>query len=136
MSDYISVPESGEIVVLEEGMEVQDTKAYGVGIDCHSKFIQVSVFVKHSMKFYEYRREFGTDWNSLVLAKKWVLTVITSRSDPLPDLSSSSFHYCIESTSTYHMPVLLAWEGSPCVVNPTIAGATKRKTDYPRSSFI
>ena len=129
MSDYISVPESGEIVVLEEGMEVQDTKAYGVGIDCHSKFIQVSVFVKHSMKFYEYRREFGTDWNSLVLAKKWVLTVITSRSDPLPDLSSSSFHYCIESTSTYHMPVLLAWEGSPSVVNPTIAGATKRKTD-------
>ena len=42
---------------------------------------------------------------------------------------SSPLHYCIESTSTYHLPVLLAWEGSPSVVNPSIAGATKKKTD-------
>ena len=27
------------------------------------------------------------------------------------------------------MPILLAWEGAPSIVNPTIAGATKRKTD-------
>ena len=42
---------------------------------------------------------------------------------------SSPLHYCIESTSTYHLPVLLAWEGTPSVVNPSIAGATKKKTD-------
>ena len=129
MSDLLSVPENGEIVILEEGTEIQDTKAYGLGIDCHSKFIQVSVFVKKSLKFYEYRREFGTDWDSLVFAKKWVLAVISSCSDPVPDMSSSPLHYCIESTSTYHMPILLAWEGAPSVVNPTIAGASKRKTD-------
>jgi len=123
------MPENGEIVILEEGTEIQDTKAYGLGIDCHSKFIQVSVFVKKSLKFYEYRREFGTDWDSLVFAKKWVLAVISSCSDPVPDMSSSPLHYCIESTSTYHMPILLAWEGAPSVVNPTIAGASKRKTD-------
>lgn len=129
MSDFLSVPENGEIVILEEGTEIQDTKAYGLGIDCHSKFIQVSVFVKKSLKFYEYRREFETDWDSLVFAKKWVLAVISSCSDPVPDMSSSPLHYCIESTSTYHMPILLAWEGAPSVVNPTIAGASKRKTD-------
>ena len=37
--------------------------------------------------------------------------------------------YCIESTGTYHMPVLQAFEGRPSVVNPMLAGATHRKTD-------
>ena len=27
------------------------------------------------------------------------------------------------------MPILLAWEGAPSVINPVLAGATKRKTD-------
>ena len=129
MSDFVCVPENGEIVILEEGIEVQNTKAFGIGVDCHSKFVQVSVLVKRSLKFYEYRREFDTDWNSLVFAKKWVLAVIATCSDPVPDMSLVPFHYCIESTSTYHMPILLSWEGTPSVVNPTIAGATKRKTD-------
>ena len=116
-------------VILEEGIEVQQTKAYGVGIDTHSKFIQVSVYVKRDMKFFEYRREFSTRWNDLVLAKQWILKVIETCSDPVPDLTEAPFHYCIESTSTYHFPILLAWEGSPSIINPTIAGSTKRKTD-------
>ena len=36
---------------------------------------------------------------------------------------------CIESTGAYHMPVLLAWKAIPCVVNPLLAGPTRRKTD-------
>ena len=104
---------NNETVILEEGIEVQQTKAYGVGIDTHSKFIQISVYVKRDLKFFEYRREFNTDWNSLVRAKEWVLTVIQTCSDPVPDMAVIPFHYCIESTSTYHMPILLAWEGSP-----------------------
>ena len=109
--------------------EVQETKAYGIGIDCHSKFIQVSVFARRDMKFYEYRNEFGTDWPSLVHAKEWALDIINSCSLPVPDLTMEGFHYCIESTSTYHMPIVLAWEGTPSIINPTLAGATKRKTD-------
>ena len=81
------------------------------------------------MKFFEYRREFSTRWNDLVLAKQWILKVIETCSDPVPDLAEAPFHYCIESTSTYHFPILLAWEGSPSIINPTIAGNTKRKTD-------
>ena len=38
-------------------------------------------------------------------------------------------HYCIESTSVYHVVVLKAWGGIPSVINPSIAGATKKKTD-------
>ena len=123
------MPKNKETVILEDGIEVQQTKSYGVGIDCHSRFIQISVYVKRNLKFFEYRNEFSTDWNMLIAAKAWVLKVITSCSDPVPDLSAIPFHYCIESTSTYHMPILLAWEGQPSIVNPTIAGSTKRKTD-------
>ncbi len=120
---------NNETVILEEGIEIQETKSYGIGIDCHSKFIQVSVYVKRDLKYYEYRREFGTDWNSLVRGKNWALSVINACSYPVPDMSITPFHYCIESTSTYHMPIILAWEGTPSIVNPTIAGASKRKTD-------
>lgn len=123
------MPKNNETVIFEEGIEVQETKSYGVGIDCHSRFIQVSVYVKRSLKFFEYRKEFSTDWDDLVAAKSWVLKVIETCSEPIPDMSITPFHYCIESTSTYHMPILLAWEGQPSVINPTIAGASKRKTD-------
>lgn len=61
--------QSVEMVILEDETEVQQTKAYGIGIDRHSKFIQVSVYVKCDLKFFEYRHEFATDWNFLIQAK-------------------------------------------------------------------
>ena len=124
----MSINENNELIIMEEGIEVQQTKSYGVGIDTHSKFIQVSVLVKRDMKFYEYRHEFPTDWNSLVDARSWVLRIISSCSEPVPDLSNSPLHYCLESTSTYHLPVIMAWEGTPSIVNPTLAGSTKQKS--------
>ena len=128
--------QTAETIILEEGIEVQQTKAYGIGIDCHSKFIQVSVYVKRDLKFFEYRRELSTDWNSLIHAKEWCVKVLATCSSPLLDLSDMSFHYCTESTSTYHMPVLLAWEGTPIIINPTIAGASKRKTDVLNAEML
>lgn len=116
------------IVILEEGIEIQHTKAYGIGIDCHSKFIQVSVLAKRDLKIYEYRREFATLWQDLSNALVWVKSVLLTASSPPVDLSVP-LHYCIESTSTYHLPVILSWGGIPSIVNPSIAGATKRKTD-------
>lgn len=38
-------------------------------------------------------------------------------------------HYVIEETSTYHMPILRVWGGIPSVINPMLAGTTKKKTD-------
>ena len=117
-----------ELLLLEEGIEVHETKAYGVGIDCHKLFIQVSVIVKRNLRTYEYRREFGTDWKSLTEALEWILSVIASYSSPLVDMSKP-LHYVIESTSTYHMPVVMALGGKPSIINPQLAGASKRKTD-------
>ena len=112
----------------DEGVEVQTLRSYGVGIDCHSKFIAVCVHVRRDNHVYIYRHDFDTDWNSLVEAKEWVIAVIESKSNPVPDMSKP-LHYVIEATSTYHMPILMAWEGVPSVINPMLAGATKKKTD-------
>lgn len=117
-----------EIAIFEEGVQVHETKAYGIGIDVHSKFIQVCVLYKCDLKVFAMQHEFGTDWDSLVNAKDWCLQVLRSKASPIPNLEKP-IHYCLESTSTYHLPILLAFQGTPSIVNPTIAGATKRKTD-------
>lgn len=118
-----------EIVIAQEGgLIVEYAKSYGIGIDTHSKFIQVSVLVKRGDHYFEYRHEFGTDWPSLIQSRDWARAVLEQCSDPPVD-DTGCLHYCIESTAVYHFPVLMAWEGTPSVVTPSIAGATKRKTD-------
>ena len=116
------------VIPVDDGVEVMPTRDYGVGIDCHSRFLEINVLVKRGPSFFEYCREVSTDWDAIKSAHDWVIHVLRTCSDP-PVMLSSPLHYCIESTSTYHLPVLLAWEGSPSVVNPSIAGATKKKTD-------
>ena len=131
-SEPIVLSESGIEVVIRtdqnQGVEVQSLRSYGVGIDCHSKFLAICVHVRNKHKILRYSCEVDTDWNSLVLAKQWVLDTIQKYSDPVPDLSLP-LHYVIEATSTYHMPVVRAWGGVPSVINPVIAGAAKKKTD-------
>ena len=112
----------------DDGAPVMPTKDYGIGIDCHSRFLEIIVLVKRESGYFEYCREVDTSWDSIKEAYEWALHVLNSCAVP-PIRLSYPLHYCIESTSTYHLPVLLAWEGSPCVVNPSLAGATKRKTD-------
>ena len=111
-----------------EGVEVMPTKDYGIGIDCHSRFLEINVLVKRGSRFYEYCRQADTSWDALKEAYQWAINVLKTCADP-PIILSSPLHYCIESTSTYHLPVLLAWEGAPCVVNPSLAGSAKKKTD-------
>ena len=125
-SEFLCDSETGE--VLETGTEIQYTKDYGVGIDCHSKFLQISVLVKNGPSVFEYRNQFDTDWQSVVNAKEWVVSVIETNSSPFVHITDE-LHYCIESTSVYHVVVLKAWEGIPSVINPSIAGASKKKTD-------
>ena len=120
-----------EISILGEdgqGVEVQRLKAYGIGIDCHSRFIAVCVHVRRDGRIFKYQHDFDTSWESLLAAKEWAVSTIRDHSSPPADMSLP-LHYVIEATSTYHMPVLLAWEGVPSVINPLLAGATKKKTD-------
>ena len=125
-SEFLCDSVTGE--VLETGTEIQYTKDYGVGIDCHSKFLQISVLVKNGPSVFEYRNQFDTDWQSVVNAKEWVVSVIENNSSPSVHITDD-LHYCIESTSVYHVVVLKAWKGIPSVINPSIAGASKKKTD-------
>jgi len=121
--------DTGQDIVQEElGTEVRYTKDYGLGLDVHSTFIEVNVLVKNDLKVFEYRKSFNTDWISVNKAKEWALDVIRSHSDPPVD-ASLNFHYTLESTSSYHFVVIKAWNGSPSIVNPTLAKAGMKKTD-------
>ena len=120
-----------EIEIIDEGnkeVEVYRFQSYGCGIDTHAKTIVVSIHAVRNGKIFERHKTFATTWNSLLAAKEWALEIVRTCSDPIPDLSLP-FHYTIEATATYHMPVLLAWQGKPSVINPALAGATKRKSD-------
>ena len=112
----------------DQEVEVYRLQSYGCGIDCHSKNIVVSVHVLRKGNFYECHKTFDNTWNSLLAAKQWAIERIRTRSEPIPDLSLP-LHYTIEATATYHMPVIAAWEGKPSIINPALAGATKRKSD-------
>lgn len=111
------------------GSEEGFVKEYGVGIDCHSRFIEVCIRYRSGNAILKAQRRFDTDWSSLVSAREWCFQILQTKADPVPDLSSIPFHYLIESTASYHMPVCMAWGGQPTIINPTLAGATKRKTD-------
>ena len=107
---------------------------YGVGVDTHSGFIQACVIwvtpgPDGNQLVKREENEFATEWPQLLAAKAWVLRVLRQLPDTLPPVDPDQLRYCIESTGTYHMPVLLAWRGIPCVVNPLLAGPTRRKTD-------
>jgi transposase len=101
---------------------VQILREFGVGIDTHSKFIAVCVIRKRGSALVKSEAQFSTDWPSLLAARQWITQALE-----LPE--GAPFWYCIESTGTYHFPVLLAFGGEPSVVNPLLAGPTRRKTD-------
>src|SRR5437867_717157 len=99
-------------------------RPYGVGIDTHSQFIQVCVLRQAEGVVHRYEAEFKTDWGSLRAAQEWTLGKLDAL---VPE--AALLRYCIESTGTYHFPVMLAFGGAPSVVNPMLAGPTRRKTD-------
>lgn len=111
----------------ENGAEVRPLYDYGLGIDTHRDFIQVCVLVKVGNAIKKYESEHRTTWEGLVNAGKWAKDTIMQKS--IPTIVPEPLRYTIESTSTYHLPVIKALEGKPSVVNPVLAGSTRRKTD-------
>jgi len=118
------------------GIEVQSLRPYGVGLDVHKLFIQVSVIVKKGNSYFEYRKEFKTTWDDVCNAKKWVISIIEAQSNPKVTVDSEPFRYCLESTAQYHEVVIRAWQGEPELINPLLAGATLRKTDVADASKL
>lgn len=122
--------ESGEFDFVTEGdgENIQTLKSYGIGIDTHSQFIHVCVLVKIDFEVKKHERQFTTDWGELERSKLWAINVIKTKSNPIPD-DIEPIRYTIESTGTYHLPVLKAWGGKPSVINPLLASPSRRKTD-------
>jgi len=112
---------------VEDGEEVRPLYDYGVGIDTHRDFIQVCVLVRAGAAIRKYESEHHTTWGGLVGAGEWIKNIIKAKS--IPTIEPDPLRYTIESTSTYHLPVIKAIKGKPCVVNPVLAGSSKRKTD-------
>ena len=112
---------------LENGADFTPLYDYGVGIDTHRDFIQICVLVRQGPAIKMHESEYRTTWEGLVDAGKWVMKVIIEKS--IPSIDPTPLRYTIESTSTYHLPVIKAIKGKPSIVNPMIAGSTKRKTD-------
>lgn len=99
---------------------------YGIGIDCHSKFIQVCVRTSLNSKDV-FDKEFPVDWKELLAAREWAVNMLRVHVPCFKD--GPDLRYTIESTGCYHLPVIRAWAGSPSVVNPLLAAPTRRKTD-------
>lgn len=102
-----------------DGVKHLEFKPYGVGIDCHSRFIQVCVLKRHATETDKYEAKFGVTWGELGKARDWIAQRV----------GEVQFEYTLESTGVYHRPVLLRFQGKPSVVNPLLASPTRRKTD-------
>jgi len=125
----------GEHTELDEAYSL---RPYGVGIDTHKKFIQVCVLVRTEHGVKRMDRTFNTTWASLCEAAefaKWCIYEHGS-TEAVDELEATGLHYCIESTGTYHLPVLRAWKGDPSVVNPLLANPSRRKTDVLDSRLL
>ena len=116
-----------DVLDLADGEEIQPLYPYGVGIDCHRDFIEICIMLKEGDSIHKYEGTFETSWEQLKKACEWVITLIHKKS--IPTIMPKPLRYTLESTSTYHMPVILAFEGKPSVINPLLASQTRRKTD-------
>lgn len=122
-------PDSRMVHPAYEGTEEFETDSvlddYGVGIDTHSRFIQVCVLLNLGGGLKRIEGEFQTDWEDLRRCRNWVLGILQAYTH----CEEHDLHYTIESTGVYHLPVVRALGGKPRIINPMLAGATKRKTD-------
>ena len=84
-----------EIDILEDFDTEKLILPYGIGIDCHSRFIQVCILIRTEEKIKRVENEFSVLWPILEQAKQWILEVLTKYS---LGFSGTDFHYCIEST--------------------------------------
>ncbi len=122
----------------EDAVEAYSLKAFGVGIDCHSRFIQVCVNVRNENGVKRHEQQFTTSWNQLCQARDWCIETILKYGDQdaIDTLDSHGLAYTIESTGTYHLPIIRAFGGIPSVVNPLLASPSRRKTDVLDSRLL
>jgi transposase len=102
-------------------------RSYGVGVDCHSRFITVTVIIPNYVTGREthHQKNFDATFVGLKRALKWIQASLPVR----PEGTEGDLHYTLESSATYHLPVVYAFGGTPSVINPNLAKLGSRKTD-------
>lgn len=88
---------------LPEWADDMNINAYWVGVDCHSKFIQVCVLLPTAQGTKRREKEFSTRWQDLVGAGNWARQQISSDAGAAAELLERGFRYTLESTGTYHL---------------------------------
>jgi transposase len=102
----------------------------------------VCVLVNRGETIERTEQTFSTKWGDLVLAAQWARSVVTDLADPgaVDDMDDKGLAFTIESTGTYHMPVMQAFasvgRSVPSVVNPLLANPSRRKTDVLDSRLL
>jgi transposase len=99
---------------------------YGVGVDCHSRFFQVCVLIPNGTEIVKIEHKVSALWPELRAAKASLLRTLAEHDIAV---SASDLRYTCESTGQYHMPLCLAWQGRPAIINPSDTGHVRRKTD-------
>jgi transposase len=97
-------------------------RTHGVGIDCHRHMVWACVLVPEygQRQLQRHLIKFQTTPAGLAALGRWLAELVPPHART----------FVIESTSTYHYPVLLALaDWTPVVINPMLAGGAKRKTD-------
>ena len=105
------------------GEKVTPVFPYGIGIDCHSRFIAVCALVQ-GKDLLRFERQFPTTIPGLADAAKWARATLRENRKAI-----GKFRYTLESTGCYHLPVIYSFAGTPTIVNPMLAGQARRKTD-------
>lgn len=101
-------------------------REWAIGVDCHSKFLAICIIIPdfQAKTVRRIQKRVEANFASIRAAKTWIVEILHKAGH-----KSSPFSYCLESTGCYHIPVIHAWREEPCVINPCLAGSSKRKTD-------
>lgn len=99
---------------------------YGLGVDCHSQFFQICLYINRGKELLCREWKVPARWPDLALAKRAILSTLESFGVRVrPD----ELRYTLESTGQYHVPLCLSWRGRPSIINPSDTAHARRKTD-------
>lgn len=126
------------VQVPSDEVEVLRIHPYGVGVDCHSRFYQITLLVREPSSDTAIRYEWTVPATmpALAAAKETILDTLAEHDCLPPSPPEDHLRYTCESSGPYHKPLINAWGARPSVVNPLLAGSTRRKTDVLDSRML
>ena len=86
LTDLVRDPDAvvKDFTEIPDGDDVEYVKDYGIGIDCHSKFIEICVRYRNGCLIQKAQGHFSTDWNNLIAAHDWCIKVLKTGSTIFP----------------------------------------------------